>query len=219
MKKIIQLLILAAILICGFYIGRIFFQNMILQQVIQRLSADSRIAEVVVTAAGVDPQTGKTCTTIKFLEFDSRMRPLKPKYFTFAGNIIQFQAMVIRFDDYYVKKGDSLRGKSAYIFMKAFVLGDKGAEVCQINEINQVPSGYAISQANTAFEKKLWREFWQYALSPSRAKKQGVKNAQIEAPGSKFLPGFIYTIKIEHDGGIRIDAQPVPEVLKGEKID
>jgi hypothetical protein len=34
----------------------------------------------------------------------------------------------------------------------------------------------------------------------------GIKNAQIEAPGTKFVPGLIYTIKIEHDGGLRIDA-------------
>ncbi len=45
-----------------------------------------------------------------------------------------------------------------------------------------------------------------------------IKNAQIEAPGSMFLPGTIYTLKIEHDGGIRIDAEPVPEILKGEAV-
>jgi hypothetical protein len=43
-----------------------------------------------------------------------------------------------------------------------------------------------------------------------------VKNAQIEAPGSIFVPGTIYTIKIEYDGGLRIDAKPIPEILKGE---
>jgi len=30
--------------------------------------------------------------------------------------------------------------------------------------------------------------------------------------------GMIYTIKIEHDGGLRIDNQPIPPILKDEKI-
>ncbi len=46
----------------------------------------------------------------------------------------------------------------------------------------------------------------------------GVKNAQIEAPGTKFIPGALYTIKIEHDGGIRIDVQALSAILTGERI-
>ena len=65
---------------------------------------------------------------------------------------------------------------------------------------------------------KLWEEFWNYALDPKARERSGIKNAQIEAPGSMFLPGTIYTIKIEHDGGLRIDTRPVPEILKGEKV-
>ena len=44
------------------------------------------------------------------------------------------------------------------------------------------------------------------------------KNAQIEAPGTKFVPGTLYTIKIEHGGGMRIDAEPLAPILKGERI-
>ena len=50
------------------------------------------------------------------------------------------------------------------------------------------------------------------------ARKLGIKNAQIEAPGTKFMPGILYTLKIEHDGGIRIDTLEIPAILKGEKI-
>ena len=64
----------------------------------------------------------------------------------------------------------------------------------------------------------LVRAFWKNALDSEYAKKQGIKNAQIEAPGTKFIPGLLYTIKIEHDGGMRIDATEIPAILKGEKI-
>ena len=48
--------------------------------------------------------------------------------------------------------------------------------------------------------------------------KNSIKNTQIEAPGTMFIPGMLYTIKIEHDGGMRIDATKIPDILKGEKI-
>ena len=44
-------------------------------------------------------------------------------------NDVQFQSLVIRFNDNLVKKGDKLKGKSAYLFMKAFVLDPNDLQV------------------------------------------------------------------------------------------
>lgn len=212
--------VLASAVIIGaiiFYISTAR-ENQVLKEVIGRLCADSRIAEVIVTGVKADQETRKTYTTIKFLEYDSRQQALAPKYFTFSSDIIQFQSLVIRFDDYYVKKAHPLKGKSAYVFMKAFSLHGKETEVFEINKADEIPSGYAAGTAPGYFERKLWRSFWEYALVPGRAKKSGIKNAQIEAPGTKFIPGILYTIKIEHDGGMRIDTHALPQVLKGETI-
>jgi hypothetical protein len=208
----------ALVCIAVFYIVKSYQESRILRKIIERLTADSRIAEVLVTKVQLDPATLKTYTTIKFLEYDTKLNPLSPKYFTFTGNIIQFQSLVIRFDDFYVKRAHPLKGKSAYVFMKVFSLTDKEAEIFDINKVNEIPSGYKIEEAKNIFEENLWRRFWDYALKPQEAKKIGIKNAQIEAPGTKFIPGMLYTIKIEHDGGMRIDSQPLPKILKGETI-
>jgi hypothetical protein len=209
-----------AVIICWgvFSYVKHYRENQLLKKIIARLSADSRVAEVLVTDVKFDPATRKNYTTIKFLEYDAEQKALPAKYFTFSGDIIQFQSMVIRFDDFYVQKEHPLKGKSAYIFMKAFILAYNGAEAIEINKVNAIPSGYQVESARSSFEKKLWQRFWDYALSPQQAKRIGVKNAQIEAPGTKFIPGMLYTIKIEHDGGLRIDAQPLPSILKDEQI-
>ena len=193
-------------------------ERKILLQVIERLSADSRIAEVLVTQSEQNETTKQTETTIKFLEYDATGNPLEPRYLTFHGNLIQFQALVIRFQDPLVKGGDKLRGKSAYIFLRAFVLDGKNTQVFNLAETYEIPQGYKIPGARSEFEMKLWESFWKYALDPKARERSGIKNAQIEAPGSIFVPGTIYTIRIEHDGGIRIDTQPIPAILKGEKI-
>ncbi len=193
-------------------------ENEMLRQVITRLEADSRVAEVLVTDVAVNNETGKQQTEIKFLEYDATGEPLKPMYFRFSGNIIQFQSLVIRFDDVHVRNGDKFRGKSAYLFWKVFVLDGKNTQEYEITPIDAIPAGYKLNNENDPFEQKLWKSFWKYALDPESKKESGIKNAQIEAPGSRFVPGTLYTIRIEHDGGLRIDTTPLPGILRGERI-
>lgn len=222
MKKIINIFLAVVVCIAAFYaydfLAKYINENKVLKQVISRLQADSRIAEVLVSKVEFDEKTQKNLTTIKFLEYDIGGRPIEPKYFTFAGNIIQFQSLVIRFDDLHVKNKDKLKGRSAYLFWKVFLLDGENTQEYEITKIKEVPLGYRIDNLSSVFERKLWENFWQEALNPDQAKKLGIKNAQIEAPGTMFIPGTIYTIKIEHDGGIRIDAQPLPGILRGESI-
>lgn len=215
---------LSALLVAGiaaaavfFLAHRLFYENRMLRAVIERLSADTRIADIVVTSVQTDAATNTTRTTIKFLEYDTKLKPLPAKYFTFSGNIIQFQSLVIRFDDSFVKAGHSLKGKSAYIFLKAFVLDGPKTESFDINNKHDVPTGYEVEGVSKEFQRRLWRQFWDYALDPATAGRMGIKNAQLEAPGTKFVPGKLYSVKIEHDGGMRIDVQNLPLILKGER--
>lgn len=225
-KKVFKTIqIMLSLLLVGtvFYFGVAFYnkfvrQQEILKQMIERLKADSRIAEVVVTNVEYNPITQKHMTTIKFLEYDALGNPLEPKYFTFSSNIIQFQSLVVRFEDNFVLSGDALKGRSVYLFWKAFVLEGANTQEYVITPINEVPQGYKIDVSHNDFETGIWREFWGYALDSKKAISKGIKNAQIEAPGTKFIPGILYTLKIEHDGGIRIDTSVIPGVLKGEKI-
>lgn len=214
-------LIIALAAALAVFVWRAWTQNEALRQVIGRLKADSRVAQVLVTDARLDVASGKTLTTIKFLEFDVDGRRLAPRYFTFSGNVIQFQSLVVRFEDFYVERGDRARGKSAYLFLKVFFLDGPRTESYDITPLNDVPDGYKIgtvSRVAAQTERAFWEKFWQWALDPAAAKKSGVKNAQIEAPGTKFVPGSLYTIRIEHDGGLRIDAEPLPSILRGERI-
>ena len=220
---VVKVVLLLSLLSFAAYQGyrlyqQVVYRNKILEQIRARLKADSRIAEVLVTEVKFNPMTQKHTTTIKFLEYDSEGRPLRPRYFTFNGNIIQFQSLVVRFDDLYVERADILRGKSAYLFWKVFILNGKNTQEYVITEVNEVPEGYKIDGPRNRFEDEIWQRFWEYALNSKEAITRGIKNAQIEAPGTKFIPGMLYTLKIEHDGGIRIDAAEIPPILKGERI-
>ena len=221
-RKLIRFILFLVVVASCIFIYKIvverIHENKILREVIARLQADSRVAEILVTGVNFDEASQKTNTTIKFLEYDSKNRPLEPKYFTFSGNIIQFQSLVIRFDDIHVRQKDKLRGKSAYLFWKVFMLDGKNTQEYNISQPHQIPNGYKIDGARDEFEEKLWQDFWKYALDARHAESMGIKNAQIEAPGTMFIPGYLYTVKIEHDGGLRIDAKALSPILKGEQL-
>ncbi|MHC4267802.1 MAG: hypothetical protein ACYSWS_01090 [Planctomycetota bacterium] len=217
------IIIIIGLIACVGYEGyRRYYQyrheNVILKKIINRLEADSRAAEILVTEVNEDQKAGTKKTTIKFLEYDVSGNPLEPKYFSFSGNIIQFQSLVIRFEDIYVRDHDEFKGKSAFIFWKVFYLKGKDTEEYEINKMYEIPLGYKLTEDELPIEKSLWTKFWKYALDQQAAKERGIKNVQIEAPGSLFLPGYLYTLKIEHDGGLRIDSRPVSNILRGEHI-
>src|SRR3990167_1259932 len=110
-KKSIRNLILivaAFFLFVGFFKFR---EYLLFRNIIHNLKAESRIAEALVTDSSVDEYTRKYTTIIKFLEYDVKGRPMKPKYFTFKGNLIQFQTIVVRFDDKYIEEGHRMKGK------------------------------------------------------------------------------------------------------------
>ncbi len=217
--KVIKFVLVAiAVLFCYQTFKQYMFENKILKQIISRLEADTRVADVLVTGVNYNEQDKKTYTTIKFLEYDTKGKPLQPKYFTFSGNIIQFQSLVIRFEDIHIRKAHKFKDKSVYLFWKVFMLDGKDTQEYEITKINEVPLGYQLESNLSEYEKTLWLKFWQYAFDSNLKKNSGIKNVQIEAPGSMFIPGVIYTIKIEHDGGLRIDTAPIPQILKGEEI-
>ena len=222
LKNLASIILLFALISVLAWVGAILIgkwnEHRILTQIIQRLSADSRVAEVLVTNTAFNEKSKQILTTIKFLEYDASGRALTPKYFTFKGNVIQFQSLVIRFQDKFVAAGNKLKGKSAYIFLKAFVLENPETQIMTITPVYEIPEGYRIAAGKNPLEKKLWESFWKYALDSGAREKAGIKSAQIEAPGTVFIPGTVYTLKIEHDGGLRIDTQKIPEILKGEKI-
>ena len=98
------------------------------------------------------------------------------------------------------------------------MLDGKNTQEFDITSINEIPAGYKMDDKSDPFEAELWKGFWAYALDSQKANGSGIKNAQIEAPGTLFVPGNLYTIRIEHDGGMRIDVSQLSPILKGETI-
>ena len=77
MKKSKILIRLIILLLCGAIgyqgykiVQQYIYENAVLKQIIARLEADSRVAEILVTGVNYNEVDKKTYTTIKFLEYD-----------------------------------------------------------------------------------------------------------------------------------------------------
>ena len=223
----VSLLVFAVFVGAGLY--AVFFLNNLynrkeleiqaLNQVVERLSAETRIAQVIVKEQSVNPETGILETTIKFVENARNGSPLPPQYFKVQGDVIYFDAFVMKFTTEYVEIGEALRGKSICLFRRIFgehQAPEQGFLVDGSGSSKDIPDLYRVGDEPSQFEIDLWKRFWEYAGNPETARGIGVRVAQGEAVYTRFQKGSIYTITIEHDGGINIMTEPVPEILLDE---
>lgn len=215
-KRVVSALFTVGVLsMAAFMMYQKVTENSYWKQVAERFLAESRRAEIIVVDTDPSSEPG---ITLKWLEYDSVGNPLTPKYFKFKGNQIQFESLVVRFDDAMIKQGADGKDRSIALFLRAFRLDAKETEIHMITEAGTIPDGYRVPGIPDRFQQNLWEEFWMYAKSDQARKDKHIKNVQLEAPGTRFLPGYLYTIYIEHDGGLRVDASRIPSILKGEKI-
>lgn len=194
------------------------------QRAIERLTAESRVAEVYVTEqvrAGemVDGKPAPTdLTTMEFIELDREGHPLPSKRITVQGTRPRFEALVIKFSHDNVAMGHSLRGKSLALFTGVYGEHQAPVDAVRLDKAGDVPNVYRVSPEPSEFERKLWSRFWDYATDPALAEREGIREAQGEAPFKPMRKGEVWTITLQHNGGLNIKLRsgPRPEDRRGD---
>jgi hypothetical protein len=184
-----------------------------LKQVVQRLSAEQRVADVIVTEQKtVD---GVTKTTLLFVEYARDNSPLPAKRFTIDGDVVYLDARVIKFDGKFVEQNDPLRGRSIALFTRLYGEKQPPEKGARIDEPNQIPSVYRGADPYVMdFERELWTNFWKLADDESYRQSMGVRVAQGEAVYTRFQPDRLYTLTLESDGGINIASSPLKGIYR-----
>ena len=188
-------------------------KNEQLKQVIQRLGAESRVADLIVT----DQETvdGKTQTTLLFVEYARDGSTLPAKRFTVDGNVAYVDAMVIKFDGRFVEQNDPLRGRSIALFTRLYGENQPPEKGFRIDPPNQVPDVYrGEDPVVQEFERELWNNFWRLAEDEAYRKEMGVRVAQGEAVWTRFQPDRLYTLTLESNGGLNITSSPLKGIYR-----
>jgi len=140
------------------------------------------------------------------------------KDFTLPGEEVYVDALVVSFERAYVEGGDGLRGKSLLLFRRAFGDRQKPVEGVPLHATGtaEVPEVYSVDAQPSAFERRIWADFWELANDPTKAKERGVRVAQGEAPHVKAVAGQVYKLTLRAAGGLemtpRIPAAALPKI-------
>lgn len=218
--------VLGGVIYTAFQLKNLYHEKQIeierLNTIVTRFKGEDRIAQVIVTDRSVDPETGEIITAIKFLENDRDQNTLQPRHFKIKGDVIYFDALVIKFDHDYIERGEALRGKSIALFRRVFgetQAPEDGFQIDEKMDQHGVPDIYRVDKTPSDLEKELWSDFWGYAANPEDAKKLGVRVIQGEAVYNRFIPDNIYTLTLDHDGGLNIKVEKIPPILRTKDQD
>ncbi|HVT89950.1 MAG TPA: hypothetical protein VHD56_13935 [Tepidisphaeraceae bacterium] len=185
----------------------------VLEQVVQRLSDEKRVAEVVVT--NQKTVNGVLTSTLLFVEYDKAGQNLPPRTITIQGNEAHIDALVIRFNQHFVSEGDPLRGHSLALFTRIYGANQTPAEGYVIDQPGKIPDIYrsADSQASD-FEQELWENFWKLADDANYRAQKGVEVANGQGVWGPFEQGKLYTITLQSHGGVSITSEPLKGIYR-----
>lgn len=175
---------------------------------------ERRLAQLSVLDVETDPESGKTFSTIGFLEMNDAGEPIGPmREFQLEGDVVYVDYRVVKFDDAYVEQADLERGTTICLFNRIFGEYQRPSEGFTLDEPGSRPGSYARGGAVSEFEQQIWDDFWTIANDPRRAEQLGIRALHGDAVSIKVQAGNSYRITVRAAGGpeIQVDQDATPQ--------
>lgn len=165
-----------------------------------------RVAHIEVLEQREDAsRPGGRTTRFRFQEMDASGIPFdEGDWYEIDGDILYVDALVIKFDDAFVEANDLLRGSSLLLFRRLFGEHQNPSDGFPLDSVGQHPQAYSVEEGAHAFQRDLWKRFWDYALEPEVVRQSGVRAMHGEAPFIKLAPGKRYAVELRTSGGLTI---------------
>jgi hypothetical protein len=193
-----------------------------LKEIVQRLTEDRRVAEMIVldqrpTAAGIE-------TTLLFSEQARDGTSLPPKRLTVKGDEVWVAGLSVRFEQGWLERNDPLRGHGIFLFTKIFGQNQTPESGLPIDDPGQIPDVYKpdprkagddVRMAQVSqFERDLWGNFWQLVNDKELRAEKGVSVASGKAVNFKALPDRLYRITLDAGGSPTVDWEPMKSIYR-----
>ncbi|MHC4758417.1 MAG: hypothetical protein ACYTE8_07145 [Planctomycetota bacterium] len=212
-------LILIALLALLF-VGRAFFstattihhlltENKQLKKAITNLTVEDQIGYAKVL--GQESRQDGLYTTIKFVETarDDNSKKILEKDYTIKGDIIHFDALIVKFGQQMVMDG---RNKALYLWRRVYSENIAPQNGLVIEQPDAEPQRYAdlLKLLPPNQKEMFWSSIWQLAHDPELLKEYDIEAVYGNVLYSKLRPGYIYFFKISPTG--QLYPQIVPDL-------
>ena len=215
--KISTLVIIAVILVAdGFLVRDWFFNALTIQQLlsdnkqlkaaISNLTAEEQIGYAKVIKQ--ETKDGKLWTTLRFVETarDDKLKKIVEKDYTIEGDIVHFDALIVKFDSKMVMDG---RERALYLWRRVY--GEKMApqDGFPIENSGAEPARYADLLARLPIKQRelFWSGIWALANDVEKLQQYGITAVYGNVVYSQLKEGLIYVFKISPTG------QLYPEIV------
>ncbi|MHC4187483.1 MAG: hypothetical protein ACYSRQ_04745 [Planctomycetota bacterium] len=200
------------------FIGRGFFstattihqlltENKQLKKAITNLTVEDQVGYAKVI--NQQKEDGRLFTTIKFVETarDDSSKKILEKEYKIAGDIIHFDALIIKFGDQMVMDG---KQKALYLWRRVYSENIAPENGLTIEQPDTEPQRYAelLKLLPQNQRNMFWTSIWQLAHDPEMLKEYGIEAVYGNVLYSKVRPGYIYFFKISPSGQLYPQVAP-----------
>lgn len=179
-------------------------ENKELKQAISTLTAEDQIGYAKVISQR--SEDGRLLTTLRFVETsrDDKTKTILQKEYTIEGDVIHFDALIVKFDDQMV-----LDGKARALYLWRRVYGEKMApeEGFPIEVPGAEPKRYEDLLKILPIEQQglFWSNIWGLANNPEQLGQHGIKAIYGNVIYSQLREGLIYVFKIGPTGHLYVE--------------
>ena len=208
-------LFVISVLAVAFVLGRAFYlsnrtifdllrESESLRNAIANLTAESEIGMAKVI--NQMEANGTTLTEILFVvtDRDDPDKRLLEKRVTIEGDVVHFDALIIRFDDTLVTDG---RERALYLWRRIYGERTPPEQGKLIEDPGSQPERYAeVFKLVPEREREMfWSEIWALANDPDRLEEAGITAVYGNALYQKLEPGRVYLFKIRNTGDFYVE--------------
>lgn len=184
-----------------------------LDTALRLLKVDHRVARLTVLDQIGSAEDDDFISIIEFTELDDAGKPIEnARIFQIKGDVIYLDNWIVKFDDKFVEQADIDRSTSLVLFRRIFGEKQQPQDGFPIDTTGGAPKAYARGGEPSAFEKRIWSDFWTFANDEAKAKEMGIRAAHGEAVSIKVIKGKSYKVNLRASDGLSIstdDSVPV----------
>ena len=174
-------------------------ENNQLKKAVSNLSREDQIGYAKVLSQQF--KDGVLLTTIKFVETerDDKTKTVLEKQYTIEGDIIHFDALIVKFPPEMVLDGSS---RALYLWRRIYGENMTPQQGFLIEQPGAEPGRYADLLENLPIEdrKLFWSNIWELANDTEKLNQYGIEALYGNAIYSRLREGLIYVFKISPTG-------------------
>jgi hypothetical protein len=196
-------------------IRELLTENKQLKQAITNLTLEDQIGYAKVISQWRKPspsgenREGKLFTNVRFVETarDDKLKKVLEKNYTIEGDIVHFDALIVKFGDKMVING---KRKALYLWRRVYGENTAPENGLTIEEPGREPQRYKdlLNLLPTKESSLFWTNIWELANNPDQLREYDIKAVYGNVVYSRVRKGLIYVFKISPTGQLYPETVP-----------